>query len=210
MPSPNSEIVAGELDALLVTVTPPDALPAAPGAKVASRVADWPGVRINPAETPLSEKDPPAMLTFDMVTSEFPALVKVTDKELVLPTVTFPKFKLGTLEVSSVVAAIAVPLKVTVLGVLEALVLTETSPDKAPGVLGLNTTSKVDCFPAGITSGSVAPETDTPAAVLPALEMVTLDAVPLEIVIDWETLPPTATLPKLMDAGATETPATVS
>ena len=54
-PSPESEIVAGEFVALLVTVTVPGKLPEATGENVASSVADCPGDRIKPAETPLTE-----------------------------------------------------------------------------------------------------------------------------------------------------------
>lgn len=55
VPPPESEIVAGEFVALLATVTAPEELPSARGENVASNVADCPGARINPAETPLSE-----------------------------------------------------------------------------------------------------------------------------------------------------------
>lgn len=55
VPFPERKIVAGELVALLTTVTLPGELPAATGEKVASSVADCPGARIKPAETPLTE-----------------------------------------------------------------------------------------------------------------------------------------------------------
>jgi hypothetical protein len=54
-PLPEREIVAGEFVALLVTVILPVKLPMATGLNVASNVADCPGVRIKPAETPLVE-----------------------------------------------------------------------------------------------------------------------------------------------------------
>jgi hypothetical protein len=54
-PSPESEIVVGEFVALLVTETVPGKLPEAAGENVASSVADCPGDRIKPAETPLTE-----------------------------------------------------------------------------------------------------------------------------------------------------------
>jgi len=47
--------VAGELVALLVTVTVPGKTPATRGAKDTSNVADCPGARIKPPETPLVE-----------------------------------------------------------------------------------------------------------------------------------------------------------
>ena len=55
VPSPEREIVAGEFVALLATVTLPGKLPAVRGENVASNVADCPGARIKPAETPLVE-----------------------------------------------------------------------------------------------------------------------------------------------------------
>ncbi len=48
-------MVAGEFVALLVTVTVPGKLPEARGENVASSVADCPGDKIKPAETPLTE-----------------------------------------------------------------------------------------------------------------------------------------------------------
>ncbi len=54
-PVPEREMVAGEFVALLATVTLPGKLPAATGVNVASKVADCPGARIKPDETPLVE-----------------------------------------------------------------------------------------------------------------------------------------------------------
>ena len=54
-PSPEREIVAGEFVALVATVTLPGKLPVAAGVNVASKVADCPGAKIKPAETPLVE-----------------------------------------------------------------------------------------------------------------------------------------------------------
>jgi hypothetical protein len=55
VPSPASEMVAGEFVALLATATVPGKLPEATGENVASSVADCPGDRIKPTETPLTE-----------------------------------------------------------------------------------------------------------------------------------------------------------
>jgi hypothetical protein len=55
VPFPESEIVTGEFVALLATVTLPGKLPGARGENVASSVADCPGARIKPAETPVAE-----------------------------------------------------------------------------------------------------------------------------------------------------------
>jgi hypothetical protein len=115
-------------------------------------------------------------LTFDTVTLEFPAFVRTTLKALLFPTAMFPKFKLGALDVRRAVAAIPTPLKDTVLGELERSLMTETLPERAPGVFGEKTMSNVDCFPGPITRGSEIPVTASPAVV--ALACVTVRSEP--------------------------------
>jgi hypothetical protein len=135
---------------------------------------------------------------------EFPAFVRMTLKTLFFPTATFPKLKLDALVARTAVAAIPIPLKDTVLGEPETSLMTETLPDKAPGAFGEKTTSNVDCFPAPIVRGSEIPVIVTPAAVALACVTVRFDPPAFVIVTDWEAVPPTATEPKLIDAGATE------
>lgn len=190
--------------ALLATVMLPGTLPAATGKNAASSVADWPGARISPAETPLSEYPAPETLTFEIVIFELPAFVRVTLRVLLFPRATVPKFKPGALEVSSAVAAVAVPLRETVFGVPEALLKTEISPDRAPAVFGENTTSKVDCFPAARVRGSEIPEMVMPAAVVLAWVMVMFDSLSLDTVTDCEAFDPRLTKPNLIDDGSTE------
>lgn len=177
-------MVIGELVALLATVTLPGKLPAAAGENVASRVADCPGVKVKPAETPLAVYRVPETVTFDTVTLEFPAFVKVTLNTLLFPITTFPKLKLDALLVSSAVAAIPIPLKDTVLGELVMSLMTETLPDNAPATLGEKTTLNVNCFPASIVRGSEIPEIATPAAVVLACVTVRPDPPPFDIVTD--------------------------
>jgi hypothetical protein len=184
VPSPDREIDAGEFVALLATVTMPGKIPAATGENVASRVADCPGAKIKPAETPLAEKRAPDTLTFDTVTLEFPAFVRVTPNTLLFPIRTFPKLKLDVLVVRSAVAAIPVPLKETVLGELEMSLFTETLPDNAPATFGEKTTLNVDCFPASIVRGSEMPVIVTPAAVVLAWVTVRFDPPPFKMVTD--------------------------
>jgi hypothetical protein len=183
-PFPEREIDVGEFVALLATRTPPGELPAVKGEKAASKVADCPGARIRPAETPLTEYRAPETLTFDTVTSEFPALVKVTLNTLLFPTATFPKFRLEALVVRRAVDAIPVPPKVTVLGELETSLVTETLPDKAPAAFGEKTILNVDCFPAPITRGNEMPVILTPAAAVLALVTVRSDSPLFDIVTD--------------------------
>lgn len=70
-PKPESDIVAGEFVALVVTVPLPVALPVAAGAKITCRVAVCPGVRMSPAGTPPALKPGPETLTLEMVTLEW-------------------------------------------------------------------------------------------------------------------------------------------
>lgn len=177
-------MVAGEFVALLATVTLPDKLPAARGENVASRVADCPGVRINPAETPLVEYRAPARVTFDTVILEFPEFVKITLNALLFPIATFPKFKLDALVVSCAVAAIPIPLKDTVLGELEMSLRMETFPDIAPATFGEKTTLNVDCFPDSIVRGREIPVIVIPVAVVLACVTVKFDPPPFDIVTD--------------------------
>jgi hypothetical protein len=160
---------------LLARATLPVELPAAKGANVASNVADCPGARISPAETPLAEKEAPDRLTFDKVTLEFPAFVSVTDDAPLFPIATFPKLNVDVLAVRSALAAVPSPLKETVFGKLERLVVTEISLDKPPAAFGEKTTLKVACFPAAMVSGFDVPEIVTPAAVVLTFITVSFD-----------------------------------
>jgi hypothetical protein len=169
-------MVEGELLALLATVTLPDKAPAAIGSKVTLRTACCPGVRISPEETPLPENLAPETVTLEMVTLELPALVSVTLFVLLVLLVIFPKAKLDALELSSAAAATPVPLTDTGLGVLDALLVTETVPLTAPEALGANTIVKVDCLPAATVIGIVAPVIENPLAVV--LACVTVSAAP--------------------------------
>ena len=103
---------------------------------------------------------------------------------LLFPTAMFPKLKLEALVVRRVVAAIAVPLRETMLGEPERSLITEISPDKAPTAFGEKTTSKVDCFPAPIIRGSEIPVMFTPAAVVLACVTTRFDPPPFDIVTD--------------------------
>ena len=104
-PVPERVIVAGEFEASLVTVTLPGMDPVPAGAKVTFRVAVCPGVKICPDETPAAVYPAPEMVTFDMVTFEFPPLVKITGRTLLLPILTVEKLRLVLLTLRMRVAA---------------------------------------------------------------------------------------------------------
>ena len=103
-PIPDSEMLDGELVALLLTVILPLAAPFAEGANVEVSVVVCPGARVMPL-APVELKPAPATITCAIVTLEFPALVMVMFCALLLETFTLPKFKLLTLEFSNSVAA---------------------------------------------------------------------------------------------------------
>ena len=93
-PVPDSVIVAGELVALLLTCTDPGMRPVPDGAKVTVRVADFPACTIWPDWSPLAVYPAPDTVTLEIVTLEFPALVKTTGRLLLLPMLTLEKFRL--------------------------------------------------------------------------------------------------------------------
>ena len=130
IPAPLKEIVAGEFVALLVTVVLPVTLPLVAGAKVTFRVPLCPGVRTWPVEMPLALMSGPEILTFEMVTLDFPEFVNVTGSVLLLPTFTFPKFKLVGEILSKSAAALTV--KVAALLVTLPTVLLTTTVNCAP------------------------------------------------------------------------------
>ena len=74
-PVPLSEIVAGELVALLVTVTLPERLPVVDGAKLTVSVTLWPAARVTAPEKPLTVNPAPVMAACEMVTPPVPLFV---------------------------------------------------------------------------------------------------------------------------------------
>jgi hypothetical protein len=79
-PAPENEIIAGELVALLDTVTLPLKFPTPEGEKVTCKAVLCPGARIKPAEIPVAANLGPETLTPEMVTIELPAFMSVTFK----------------------------------------------------------------------------------------------------------------------------------
>jgi hypothetical protein len=106
---PAREILAGEFDALLLTVMLPAAAPLAEGANVELSVVDCPGAKIIPL-APVALKPAPATITCAIVTFAVPTLVIVTLWMPLFATVTLPKFMLLVLEFSSKVPAATVKL----------------------------------------------------------------------------------------------------
>jgi hypothetical protein len=99
MPLPVREATVGELCALLLIETLPDALPAAVGANCALKELDCPGARDNGKVNPLIPKPAPVTLPCERFRLAVPELVRVTVWAFAVPTATFPKLTLlGVIE----------------------------------------------------------------------------------------------------------------
>jgi hypothetical protein len=90
-PVPLREIVAGELVALLTTVTLPDREPAEAGAKLTLKDVDWPTARLSGSVIPPVLKPVPVSLICEMETLEFPVLEIVTFCAALEPVAKLPK-----------------------------------------------------------------------------------------------------------------------
>lgn len=190
--------------ALLLIAIDPVAVPMADGANVTFKAAVCPGINIVLAPAPLTLNPEPATSTLETVTLAFPAFIRVTPSEAVLPIKTLPKSRLLALELSKAVAASAVPLAEITSGELGALLTSEIEPVAFPAKLGVNIMLNVARWPAAMLMGSAKPEVPKPAPVTNALEIVTL-AVPLFCkVIVCEPLVPAVTVGKLALIGVAE------
>src|SRR5713101_7684702 len=129
-------MIAGELVALLATVTLPMRLPAPVGAAVT--------------------------FTLEIVTFEFPLLVKVAPSWLLLPTFTAPKPRVAGFAPSRNVAATPAPLKGIASGELDALPTTDTLPDALPAPAGANAALKFVLCPGLSVKGRVRPLIEKP------------------------------------------------
>jgi hypothetical protein len=125
-PVPVRPIVAGELVALLLTITDPLAVPLVDGVNVTLTAVLCPGLRIKPPAAPPALKPAPDTITWEIVTLEFPGLLNVTFCEPLLDTFTLPKFKFETLGLRRMVAAGATDRVAAALVALPAPLLTTT------------------------------------------------------------------------------------
>jgi hypothetical protein len=147
-------------------------------------------------------KPAPVALTLEIVTLAFPLIVKATLSKLVVPSFTFPKFKLVGLAPSSRLVATPVPPKGIVSGELGALLTSVTDRETPPDDDGAKAASIVALFPAAIVNGALNPEVLKPVPVTVACEIVRPALPPFETVMVCESLLPTTTLPKAALDGA--------
>jgi hypothetical protein len=157
-------MVVGEPVALLATctlalVTAPPAV----GANVTVSVADCPGVRIVPFETPLALNSALAV-TPETVMLEFPLFVSVVVSGLELFTFTVPKFRLAGLAAKIRVAATPIPLKLIVTDEGALLVVRTMEPVALVVETGVKIAFSVALAPAAIVVDVVIPELLKPEA----------------------------------------------
>ncbi len=194
-PVPLVVIVAGEFVALLTIETLPLTAPAVVGANSTVNVADWFGLRISPAVTPLALYPAPLTFTAEIATLALPVFVTLRLSELLLPVFTLPKFRLVVLRLSKRVLAVPVPLSAIVSGELGELLVTVTDPLTAPADVGAKFTLNVVFAPAFSVKGALMPDTLNPAPVNVTCEIVAAAEPVFDSVTVCELLCPVVTLP---------------
>jgi len=90
-PVPVSGTVSAELVALLVTVTPPDALPPAVGVNTAFRVAVAAAFNVKGTVIPFTVNPAPLAAMLEIWTAAVPVLLKMMGFVALLPVLTLPK-----------------------------------------------------------------------------------------------------------------------
>jgi hypothetical protein len=154
-PVPLSEIVVGELGALLTSCIDPVTLPAALGPNTASNVAALPAAMVTGAVIPVVLKPVPETVTEEIVTVALPPFVRLMVCELFVPVVTLPNA--AVVGVAANCACMPVPLKAIVAGEPGALLTIEILPVSVPAAGGLNFAVNDVLPPALIVIGIVAP-----------------------------------------------------
>jgi hypothetical protein len=135
-PVPLSEIVVGELGALLTSVMDPVTLPAALGPNTALNVAALPAAIVTGAVIPVVLKPAPETVSDEIVTVAVPPFVRLTVCELFVPVVTLPKA--AVVGVAANCACVPVPLNGIVSGEFIPLLTIEMLPLALPADVGAN------------------------------------------------------------------------
>ena len=146
IPLPEIVIIAGEPEALLVTLTLPLTAPVAVGAKTTVKVRFCVGVRVTGVEAPARLNPVPATLIWEIETFALPVFVMVTLCDEVVLVFTFPKLRLVGLKPSVSIAATPFPLNASEFGEVGALLMMEMLPAIVPVAVGKYCALKVvDC-----------------------------------------------------------------
>jgi len=137
-PVPVREMVSGELVALLVTVTLPDALPAAVGANTALTVAVAAAFKVKGTVIPFTLNPVPLAAMLEIWTAAVPVLLKMMGLVALLPVLTLPKLtEAGFACNCPNVALDPVPAKATVVvGLTGSLLVMDNVAATAPAAVG--------------------------------------------------------------------------
>jgi hypothetical protein len=173
-------MAAGDPAALLTMARVPDAAEAAVGEYCTVKVTLCDGDSVT-ADPPDKEKLAPVKASLEIATFELPVFVRVTLREAVLPTLTFPKLTLEGFTVSVNPAATPAPLNAMADGGLDASLTSDRLPVEDPVDLGLNCTLKAVALPALSVIGRGSPEALKPEPEIFAAEIVTGTVPGLEI-----------------------------
>jgi len=141
IPVPLKAIVSGELGALLISVSDPDALPADDGVKTPLNVALFPAAIVIGAVIPGVLKPAPAKAACEIVRLALPPFETVMVCELLLPTTTLPNAALDG--VAAICACVPVPLNAIAMGEPGALLAIEMLPLALPAEDGVKLAEKL-------------------------------------------------------------------
>jgi hypothetical protein len=137
-PVPVREIVIGECNWSVVTVTVPDALPPAVGVNTTMRVAVAAGFKINGVAIPLALNPAPLTARVEIWMAAVPVLLKTTVFVELPPVPTVPKLRDVGLACNWPAAAVEpVPASATaIVGLVGSLLVKERVPLAAPATVG--------------------------------------------------------------------------
>jgi hypothetical protein len=140
-PVPERVTVAGDPLALLTIEILPFTVPVVVGLNWTAKMMFCDGVSVTGVVPPVIEYPVPLRVTCEIVMFAFPVFVMVTFCEAEdVPVVTFPKLRLDGLIPRVRVAAIPVPLRLTEVGEVAALLTIEIVPEAGPVEAGWKVT----------------------------------------------------------------------
>jgi hypothetical protein len=201
-PVPLSEIVVGEVGALLTSVIDPFTLPAAAGPNTALNVVALPAAMVTGAVMPEVLKPAPETVTEEIVTVALPPFVRLMVCELFVPVVTLPNA--AVVGVADNCGCVPVPLREIVSGELGALLTTVIDPVTLPAALGPNTALNVVALPAAMVAGVVIPVVLNPVPEAVIDEIVTVAPPPFVRLMVCELLVPIAMFPNASVVGVAD------
>ena len=200
VPLPDIDSVAVLFDALLANDNVPEALPLLFGANTTLKDALCPAAIVTGKLTPLRLNSELVLEAEEMVTLA-PDAVTVIGFVAELPTFTLPKLRGAGAIVREPVAATLPPVPVKGTVTLKDEPMTNTSPPAKPAAEGVKVTCSVALWPAFRVNGRPGPLTENSPPLVFRLEMTALNERLLVSTTGSVELFPTATVPKLADAG---------